>query len=90
MIIYYHCTRDSALLLSFLLYNLSSLHPISFHEMIFILVPPVFLELCNARCFVVRARNSATKNVITGSTADVASGHQARTNNAAIAHAQTN
>ena len=55
MIIYYHCTRDSALLLSFL----PSLLPLSFHEMIFILVPPVFLEL---------TRNSATKNVITGST----------------------
>ena len=35
MIIYYHCTRDSALLLSFLL----TCHPyIPFHEMIFILV----------------------------------------------------
>ena len=38
MIIYYHCTRDSALLLPFLL----TCHPLSFHEMIFILVPPVF------------------------------------------------
>ena len=33
-VIYYHCTRDSALLLSF--YKLASLH-----EMIFILVPPI-------------------------------------------------
>ena len=37
MIIYYHCTRDSALLLSFFT-NLPSLLPLSFHEMIFILV----------------------------------------------------
>ena len=71
MIIYYHCTRDSALL--------PSLLPLSFHEMIFILVPPVFLELYNA---LVRARNSATKNVITGSTG-TATYTQSR-----IAHAQ--
>ena len=37
MIIYYHCTRDSALLLSFFT-NLPSLLPLSFHEMNFILV----------------------------------------------------
>ena len=63
MIIYYHCTRDSALLLSFLL----TCHPpLSFHEMIFILVPPVLFR-ANARCMFhsSRARNSATKNVIT-------------------------
>ena len=39
MIIYYHCNSDNPLLLSF---SLTSLHPLSFHEMIFILVPPVF------------------------------------------------
>ena len=38
MIIYYHCTRDSALLLSFLLTCHPYIHPFSFHEMIFILV----------------------------------------------------
>ena len=59
MIIYYHCTRDSALLLSFFT-NLPSLLPLSFHEMIFILVPPVF--------FRANALVRATKNVITGST----------------------
>ena len=38
MIIYYHCTSsNNALLLSFFT-NLPSLHPLSFHEMIFILV----------------------------------------------------
>ena len=36
MIIYYHCTRDSALLLSFT--NLPSLHPLSFHEMILYII----------------------------------------------------
>ena len=36
MIIYYHCKRDSALLLPFLLTGLSYIHPFSFHEMIFI------------------------------------------------------
>ena len=36
MIIYYHCNSDNA--------SLPSLHPLSFHEMIFILVPPVFLH----------------------------------------------
>ena len=35
MIIYYHCTSDNPLLLSFFT-NLPSLHPLSFHEMIFI------------------------------------------------------
>ena len=35
MIIYYHCNSDNALLLSFFT-NLPSLHPLSFHEMIFI------------------------------------------------------
>ena len=53
--------------------NLPSLHPFSFHEMIFILVPPVFFR-ANV---VVRA--IAQPPFI-----------QARTNNAAIAHAQTN
>ena len=45
--------------------NLPSLHPLSFHEMIFILVPPGFLErtATQQHPFV---RNSATKNVITG------------------------
>ena len=42
MIIYYHCNSDNALLLSFT--NLTSLHPLSFQEMIFIPVPPVFLH----------------------------------------------
>ena len=37
MIIYYHFTGDSALLLSFFT-NLTPLHPLLFHEMIFILV----------------------------------------------------
>ena len=37
MIIYCHCTRDSALLLSFLL-TCHPYFPFSFHEMIFILV----------------------------------------------------
>ena len=61
MTIYCHSTRDSALLLSFLYTNLPSLrplHPLSFHEMIFI--PPFFRA--NAR-FVVRAQyKGATKN----------------------------
>ena len=35
MIIYYHCTRDSALLLYIIITNLPSLHPLSFHEMNF-------------------------------------------------------
>ena len=56
MIIYYHCTRDSALLLSFLLTCHPYILPLSFHEMIFILVPPVFFR-ANARCFIVRARD---------------------------------
>ena len=38
MIIYYHCNSDNAIIFT----NLPSLHPLSFHEMIFILVPPVF------------------------------------------------
>ena len=42
MIIYYHCNSDNALLLYIIFTNLPSLHPLSFHEMIFILVPPVF------------------------------------------------
>ena len=41
MIIYYHCNSDNALLLSFLLTCHHYIHPLSFHEMIFILVPPV-------------------------------------------------
>ena len=41
MIIYYHCTSDNDLLLSFFT-NFSSLHSLLFHEMIFILVPSVF------------------------------------------------
>ena len=51
MIIYYHCTSDNALLLS-IFTNLPSLH-LSFHEMIFILVPPVFLhqENCEHEAF---------------------------------------
>ena len=44
MIIYYHCNSDNALLLSFLLTCHPYIHPLSFHEMIFILVPPVFLH----------------------------------------------
>ena len=39
--------RDSALLYTIIFTNLPSLHPFSFHEMIFILVPPVFLELAH-------------------------------------------
>ena len=39
MIIYCHCTRDRALLLPFLP---SLHHPLSFHEMIFILVDNAF------------------------------------------------
>ena len=38
MIIYYHCTSDNPLLLYIIFTNLPSLHPLSFHEMIFILV----------------------------------------------------
>ena len=38
MIIYYHCNSDNALLLSFLLTCHPYIHPLSFHEMIFILV----------------------------------------------------
>ena len=42
MIIYYHCNSDNALIVAIIFTNLPSLHPLSFHEMIFILVPPVF------------------------------------------------
>ena len=41
MIIHYNCTIDSILLHSFLL--ICHLHPPSFHEMIFTLVPLIFL-----------------------------------------------
>ena len=57
MIIYYHCTSDNPLLLSFLLTCHPYIHPLSFHEMIFILVPPVFasastslvMRMCNKK-----------------------------------------
>ena len=49
--------------------NLPSLHPFSFHEMIFILVSPVFLASAHFVYYIVRAQyaiaHSATKNVIT-------------------------
>ena len=44
MIIYYHCNSDNALLLYIIFTNLPSLHPLTFHEIIFILVPIVFLH----------------------------------------------
>ena len=43
MIIYYHSTRDSALLLS-LFTNLPSLHPLSFHEMNFMYIAMFFFH----------------------------------------------
>ena len=46
MIIYYHCTRDSVTIFT----NLPSLHPFSFHEMIFILVPPANVVSRNIKC----------------------------------------
>ena len=44
MIIYYHCNSDNALLLSFLLTCHPYIHPLSFHEMIFILVVACTVE----------------------------------------------
>ena len=51
MIIYYHCTRDSALLLSFLLTCHPYILPLSFHEMIFILVYFIFAVHNYHACF---------------------------------------
>ena len=46
MIIYYHCTRG---LVTIIFTNLPSLHPLSFHEMIFILV---YIQL-TSQCMII-------------------------------------
>ena len=58
MIIYYHCNSDNACLVAIIFTNLPSLHHLSFHEMIFILVPPVFLhQVYVLASLVMRMRN---------------------------------
>ena len=54
MIIYYHCNSDNALL--------PSLHPLSFHEMIFILVPPVFGHAHAQQKMTTPSRRTRTSN----------------------------